>query len=158
MRDVIGYEGLYAITEDGDVWSYRANKFLKPCKSHNEYLFVGLHKMGFVENKRINRLVAEAYLPNPNNLSQVGHQDENKLNNNVLNLYWTDAKENNNRLLHKERLGKSKCKKVQCIETQEVFESMKEAAAKKNISYSGLCNHLKGKTKSCGNLHWKYFS
>ena len=86
MKDIIGYEGLYSITSCGKVWSYKNKKFLKPLSNGKGYLFVRLCKNGKIENKRIHRLVAEAYLPNPNNYDTVDHIDFNTANNCVNNL------------------------------------------------------------------------
>lgn len=100
MKDIKGYEGLYAVTEDGRVWSYpRGNgmnpngKFLKPNLS-GRYPYVTFVQLGQKKQKTIHRLVAEAYLPNPNNMPQVNHIDGDKTNNCVGNLEWCDASHN----------------------------------------------------------------
>ena len=82
MKDIRGYEGLYAITSCGKVWSYRRKKFLKPGVIQGGYLNVVLtNKDGQQKNHRVHRLVAEAYIPNPEGKEQVNHKDENKYNN-----------------------------------------------------------------------------
>ena len=95
MKDIKGYEGLYAITSCGKVWSYRNKKFLKPVINHKGYLYVILYKNN--ERKkyyRIHRLVAEAYIPNPDNLPQVDHIDNDKTHNYVNNLQWITNRDN----------------------------------------------------------------
>jgi hypothetical protein len=92
MRDIPGFEGKYAITSCGKVWSHKRKRFLKPQMNEKGYLRIQLHGKYY----RIHRLVAMAYLPNPNNLPQVNHKDENKQNNCLNNLEWCDAKYNNN--------------------------------------------------------------
>lgn len=75
MKDIQGYEGLYAITSCGRVWSYKYKRFLIPYKNNKGYLLVKLTKDGY----SIHRLVALNYIPNPENKEQVNHKDENNL-------------------------------------------------------------------------------
>ena len=94
MKDVVGYEGLYAITSCGKVWSYKRKRFLTPYNSGNGYLKVKLFKDNEEKQYRIHRLVAEAYLPNPENLPQVDHIDNDKTHNYVNNLQWITHRDN----------------------------------------------------------------
>ena len=96
MVDIIGYEGLYAVTETGEVWSHRLQRFLSPCKHKLGYWHIPLMKDGQRKHKFIHRLVAEAFIPNPQGLSDVNHRDECKDNNYVDNLEWVSHKENCN--------------------------------------------------------------
>ena len=96
MKDIENYEGLYAITPEGEVWSYKRKKFLVPYTCGDKYLIVALCKYGVRKQYYVHRLVAEAYIPNPENLPQINHRDENKTNNCLQNLEWCDAKYNNN--------------------------------------------------------------
>ena len=108
MKDIRGYEGLYAVTKDGRVWSYP-----KPCSSKNgiwlkpiankstrvktkDYVIwmVGLRKNSKVTRFLIHRLVADAFIPNPANKRQVNHIDGNPANNHVDNLEWVSGFEN----------------------------------------------------------------
>jgi hypothetical protein len=92
----------YYITEDGKVWSSIRSKYLKP-QLRGSYLQVDLGKGN---PKAIHRLVAETYLPNPNNLPMVDHNDANKFNNNVCNLEWVTHSENMDRAKLKGRMAK----------------------------------------------------
>lgn len=97
-KDIAGYEGLYEVSNLGRVKSLITNKILKPSfDGKKNYLFVGLYKKG-VKTKLINvhRLVAMAFIPNPNNYPQVNHIDENKINNRADNLEWCTIKYNSN--------------------------------------------------------------
>lgn len=103
MKDIIGYEGLYAITSCGKVWSYKRCCFLTPRFNESGYLRVQLIKNGKRKNKTIHRLVAEAFIPNLDDKPQVSHKDECKTHNWVNNLEWATSKENNNMPLRKKR-------------------------------------------------------
>ena len=93
MKDIKGYEGIYAITEDGQVWSYKRQIFIKPYKQ-NGYLLVSLFKDGNSKNYRIYRLVAGAYLPNPNNYPEVHHINSIRTDNRIENLAWVNKEDN----------------------------------------------------------------
>lgn len=94
-RDVKGYEGLYKISSNGEVYSLISGKErkLKISKS-NGYVLIDLYKEGIGKWFRVHRLVAEAFLPNPNNLPIVMHIDNNKQNNHYTNLKWGTVSEN----------------------------------------------------------------
>lgn len=96
MKDIKGYEGLYAVTEDGQIWSYRRKKFLKLDGKVGDYQSIGLSKDGKVKGYAVHRLVAQAYIPNPDNLPMVNHKDEVKSNNCVDNLEWCTREYNCN--------------------------------------------------------------
>lgn len=148
MKDVIGYEGLYQVTSCGKVWSYRSKKFLKPRRKKNGYLQVNLCKDGKQKNYLIHRLVAEAYLPNPNNLPCVNHKDENKENNALQNLEWCTYEYNNS-------YG-SRNKSVYCEELNRTFDGARAAARELGLDNSGISRCCTGERKTCGGYHWKY--
>ena len=91
-KPVVGYEGHYQVSNFGRVKSIKFGKeiILKPRKDKCGYYSVVLYKNGIVKKYYVHRLVAEAFIPNPNNLPCVNHKDENKLNNSVDNLEWCD--------------------------------------------------------------------
>ena len=156
MLDIKGYEDLYAVTSCGRVWSYRAKRFLKPLKGQNDYLYVNLYKDGKQKHHRIHRLVAETYLPNPLNLPQVNHKDENKANNALPNLEWISHKDNCNFGTRNDRIAKACQKRVICIETGQVFESIKEAQDFFKCGHN-IARVCKGKRKTAAGLHWRYY-
>ena len=157
MRDIPGYEGLYAATEDGRIWSYKSKKFLKPSKHQNDYLFVVLYKDGVRKTCSVHRLVAETYLPNPAGLPEVNHIDEDKSNNALSNLEWCTREYNINFGTGKERAAKSCQKKVICVETGIIYNSIKEAAKAVGAFSSNICNCLAGRYKTSGGYHWAYY-
>lgn len=91
-KDVVGYEGLYEVSNLGEVRSllHGEPRLLKPAANiyRNGYMQVVLRKDGKSRVHRIHRLVAIAFIPNPDNLPEVNHKDENTANNNVDNLEW----------------------------------------------------------------------
>ena len=92
---VTGYPD-YLIYEDGRIWSDKTKKFLKPSLTGTGYLTVELFNESGSRRFLVHRLVARAFIPNPNELPQINHKDENKSNNNVSNLEWCTAKYNMN--------------------------------------------------------------
>ena len=108
-RPVVGYEGLYEVSSYGRVRSldryvkgksesYRLikGKVLSGSITKDGYVRCLIKVNGVGRSYFVHRLVAEAFIPNPDNLPQVNHKDEDKTNNNVDNLEWCDAKYNNN--------------------------------------------------------------
>ena len=86
----------YLISDKGEVYSLYTNKYLSSKITEYGYLVVNLTHNGINKSKRVHRLVAEAFIPNPDNLPEINHKDENKLNNNVDNLEWCNRTYNNN--------------------------------------------------------------
>lgn len=142
-KDVAEYEGFYQVSNNGNVRSVeridsrghrRGGRILKPRYDKDGYSQVSLCKNGKPKTKKVHRLVAGAFLPNPNGLPQVNHRDEVKDNNNAENLEWCDSKYNNNHGTRNERVTKALSKKVKAtnIRTGEVltFNSAKEAERK----------------------------
>ena len=94
LVDIKGYEGLYKITKDGQVWSVRSKKFIYRDLTMHGYYQVKLCVKKVRKNMSVHRLVALAYLPNPENKPQVNHKNGVKTDNHVNNLEWMTEKEN----------------------------------------------------------------
>lgn len=120
-KPVVGFEGLYEISDWGNVrsvdrivesknkygvckWHFKGKK-LSIAKDKYGYSVVALGK--YHPNKKVHRLVAEAFIPNPENKPVVGHNDCNPSNNCVWNLYWCTVYENVNHPITKERMRKN---------------------------------------------------
>lgn len=95
MKAIEGWPDYYINTR-GEVWSHRGlePRKLKPAKNKQGYLVVVLCDYGFRKQKLVHRLVAEAYLPNPNKLPLVCHRDDNPSNPKLDNLFWGSHKDN----------------------------------------------------------------
>lgn len=94
MRDIVGYEGQYAVTKDGRVWSYKRNAFMRQ-QDHKGYRRVGLRSPGHRKLCLVHRLVAEAYIENVKGKAEVNHINSNRADNRVDNLEWVTRSENN---------------------------------------------------------------
>ena len=98
MDDLIGYEGLYQINRQGEVWSCKHKKMMKTRMAWNGYLTLTLRKDGSYHCGFQHRLLAIQYIPNPENKSDVDHIDRNRANNDLSNLRWATHRENMNNL------------------------------------------------------------
>lgn len=148
MKDIKNYEGIYAVTEDGRVWSYRSKRFLAPQLAGKGYLKVELYKKGHKKaSVFVHRLVAEAFIPNPDSLPEVNHKDEDKTNNNISNLEWITRQAN---------VAYSNSKAIRCIELNRIFNSIIEAERALNLCHENICKVLKGKLAHTGGYHFEY--
>ena len=115
-KPVVGYEGKYEVSNMGRVKSLKYYgwyqiKILKPIKTQNGYLRVHLAKNGIFHKTSIHRIVAEAFIPNPDNLPLINHKNEDKTDNRVENLEWCSWKYNNNYGTRNKRLSESQKKR-----------------------------------------------
>lgn len=168
-RPVVGAEENYIVSNLGNVASLNYNhtgkcRFLKQSISGG-YQRVSINKDGKHLSVKVHRLVAEAFLPNPENLPQINHKDENKLNNVVWNLEWCDSHYNINygtglKRRAKARVENGKGKAVKQIDksgnTISSFTNVASAARKTGISRSSIFKTLTGKNKTAGNYKWEY--
>lgn len=172
-RDIEGWEGYYKISNLGRVKN--RNNELRNTNTYNNsgYLMITLKckdSGNKPQTKTIHRLVANAFLPNPYNLSDVGHIDDNKSNNKLTNLIWQSHKENcnygnrNNKLrdINLGRVGKlnKRSKPVHCIELNKDFESIRLAELyllnELGIKCSKISASCKSSHKTAGGFHWRY--
>jgi hypothetical protein len=173
--DVKGYEGLYQINSFGVIRSLprmikqgrrivcAKGKVLTQCNDGRGYMIVVLSKNGIHKSIRVHRLVADAFLPNPESKTEVNHIDGNKANNRVSNLEWATRNEN---MSHAFTTGLAKIppaqepKKVAQYTKNgilvNIFSSIKHAGKHTGTDASDICNCCRGKRKTAGGFAWQY--
>ena len=155
-KDVVGFEGLYKVSDEGDVYSVErrdsrghrcGGRILKPKCDRDGYLMVNLYKNGKYKTKKVHRIVAEAFIPNPKGFLEINHKDENKSNNELSNLEWCTREYNINYGKRTEKVSK----KVRAIniKTGEVltFNSIR-GAGRKGYDQGGVAKACKGVYKA----------
>lgn len=138
----------FLISKDGIIYNPTTKRYLKGAKRKDGYYNIRLNKKNYL----VHRLVAIAYLPNPNNYDQVNHKDENKSNNNVGNLEWCTRKYNINYGTGKWRKWENKTKHVIQKDLQgnliKEWNSCYEIERELGFSQSNIRN-------VCNNYEWK---
>lgn len=116
-KDIEGYEGLYQVSNWGRVkrlegldslGHLRKERIFKSVKNHNGYLYVGLYKDGKCKQHFVHRLVAQAFIHNPDNLPYINHKNEIKDDNNADNLEWCSTAYNCNYGTRNQRIADTK--------------------------------------------------
>lgn len=152
-RDVIGFEGLYLVSNLGNIYSKYSKKLLKP-KNNKGYYNVTLFNGGKRYYKIVHRVVAEAFIPNPNGFDEINHKDEDKTNNHADNLEWCNTKYNLN--YGNRRVNAAQHTKKPILQCDLDGNVIKEwcgaidASKELNISYKGIsrcANGLRNKYK-----------
>jgi hypothetical protein len=93
-KDVVGYEGLYEVSSEGQVRNFKTKLERKPFKHRGRWLKVTLFKNNTGRHWRVHRLVAIAFIPNPSGKEEVNHINLQKEDNRVINLEWATGVEN----------------------------------------------------------------
>lgn len=170
---VRNYEDLYEVSNTGKVRSIDREiidkrgstrcfkgRELKKIILPNGYFVVGLSKNGFNKLHYVHRLVAEMFIPNPNNYPCINHKDEVKINNNVDNLEFCTYKYNNDYSNNVERMNRSTRKRViQLTKDYKVvfiYESEMEASRKTGIQQSSISRCCFGHAKTAGKYLWRH--
>ena len=151
-RGIEGYEGLYMVSNFGRIVSFQGcnPKIMKLGMTHKGYQCVGLQKDKQHKTCVVHRLVAKAFIPNPDNLPQINHKDECKTNNRVDNLEWCTAKYNNNYGTYIERQRNFQPRNTPVLmfdlngNFEKEFISAREAAREMNTSHALICHCCEG--------------
>lgn len=146
----------YRVDRNGNVFNSKGQ-----CLKH-ETTNKGYHRVSLCnetekhKRKSVHRLVAEAFIPNPNNLSQVNHKNENKTDNSVSNLEWCSPSDNLRYSGVIEKASVAKFTRIRCMDTGEIYNSVKEAADSLGLHHSNIVACCNGRRHTCGGVRWKY--
>lgn len=168
-KDIKGFEGCYQVSNTGHIRAldryigYRKGrtrvwkgKEKIPTERNTGYLKVSLFKDGKSVTREVQRIVAETFIPNPENKGQVNHIDGNKHNNNVSNLEWVTPQENT---IHSKTVLKKGIKRVSQYDLQgnyiQTFDSLKEAGEKTHTPKCSISNVVCGRRKKAGGFLWR---
>ena len=171
-KDVKGYEGYYQVSTLGRIKSLSRHrkvgwanyiskeKIIKQCDHRQGYKLVLLHKDGKSKTHKVHKLVAEAFLSNPNNYKSVNHKDENKANNTVDNLEFCDYSYNINYGTRNEKVARKNGRPILQFSLDGVFikewDGARIAGKQLNIRHQSIYSNCKGERKSAGGFIWKY--
>jgi hypothetical protein len=157
-RDIDGYEGLYQVSNLGNVRSFYSNKTLKGGTDLGGYKIVSLRKNMTQKTKTVHRLVATAFIPNPDNLPCINHIDENKNNNSVNNLEWCTHQYNNTYGTFTERRIKKRYKVVRQYDMDgnfiKEYTGLVNAQKETGINRNNITSVAKGKRNHAGGYKW----
>lgn len=142
----------YEIDKSGVVKNIKTGRILHQYKDKNGYMKVALYRDRKQFRLQVHRLVAEEFIPNPEAKPQVNHIDGNKENNAVKNLEWCTLSENQ---IHRRYVLKIGNRKVKRIETNTVYDSVKEAAENNGSYIPNIVRACKNNSTAAG-FHWSY--
>lgn len=160
-KDIPGYSGIYQVSNLGRIMSFknqygRGPRIIYGEKTKGGYIQVSLNGQRF----KIHRLVAMAFIPNPEGLPQINHKNEIKTDNRVENLEWCDSKYNNNYGLRTQKASVSRSKPVKQLSKDgkliNVYYGIHEAGRRTNIDYRHIHRAIKGERKTAGGYKWEY--
>ena len=160
-KDIEGYEGRYKVSNKGRVYDNKLDKFIG--YESLGYICVALCKDKKQKKCRVHRLVAQTFIPNPENKPWVDQKDTNRINNAVYNLKWCTYSENSrnpitlekNRVLNNGR-NHPKSKKVTCLETLEEFDYVRGVEKELGLDHSAVSACCRRRYKQIHGLTFRY--
>lgn len=177
-KPIEGYEGLYEVSNLGRIKALdrthiqRGNRgciyshiykgrIMKPiCEKESGYRSISLYKNGKMTKYNIHRIVAKAFIPNPNNLPQINHKDENKTNNRADNLEWCSTLYNLTFGSRLSRIAEKRAKKVAMLNEDGkpvmVFSNISKIERDYGIHHSNIIAVCQGKRERAGGYKWAY--
>lgn len=161
-KPVNGYEGIYEVSNFGDIRNVATGRILKQKVERNGYVRVHLSKDGIAKSLLLHRIVAEAFLENPHNFCTINHIDENKQNNSFSNLEWCDMSYQNRYGIGALKRNKAKERAVIQMDMSgkyvKTWGSIKSAADALGLNPSTIVCVCKGKRryKSTGGHKFRY--
>ena len=172
-RDVVGYEGLYQVSNQGRVKSLERKiphwrggertvkeRILKPSDDCRGYLRVDLRDGSKRKHFKVHRLVCQAFHDNPENKLDVNHINENKTDNRACNLEWSTRKENCNHGTRNVRMAIAKSRPIAQYTLNgkllKVWSSAKEVGSQTGFSRGNICKAANGNYKTAYGFRWEY--
>ena len=159
-KPVVGFEEHYLVSDSGQVWSLYRHRALTPAVDRYGYQKVALWKGNKAHTKTVHRLVAQAFVPNPNTLTTVNHINEDKTDNRATNLEWLSVADNDNHGTRNKRMADTKCRlpveQILSNGTTIRYKGVKDASRKTGINRCCIALCCKNIRRTAGGYKWRY--
>ena len=160
-KPIKNFENRYRVSNLGRIYSITRKTIMK-LSMLNGYLRVILYDGNKTNGYYVHRIVAEAFIPNPQNKPLINHIDENRANNVVSNLEWATSSENVNHGSRNDKVSKKFSetgisRPVICVETRIVYSSGKQAKRETGIDDGSINHACTGRCKTAGGFHWNFY-
>lgn len=152
--------GRYEVNRKGEIRHKTRKQILKPRLNPAGYAYVNFNIDGCRKNFAIHRIVANAFIPNPNGYSEINHKDYNRANNCADNLEWVDSSQNKRHAFLKKANRDCRGKKVEQYtkngEYVQTFDSLSAAAQEMKCTVGAISNCCLGRSKTSQGYRWKF--
>lgn len=150
----------YEVNQFGEIRHKKRKQILKPRSNNGGYQYVNFKVDGKNTNFAVHRIVANAFIPNPNGYTEINHKDYDKTNNCVDNLEWVTSKQNKQHAYLKEENHISRGKAVEQYDLDgnyiKTYQTISHAAKEMNCSISAISNCCLGRSKTSQGFRWKF--